>query len=176
MNQAADWQIVPFEKSHNRRSFDCGEERLNNWLQDLAPRFHNRGYGQVYCAIDSDCQVAGCYSLSCHAVRIDLVPPGVLRRPPRLPDIPTVLLGKLAVRSDLQGKRLLGPRLLVHAMSRTLKISEIAGAKLMEVVALTERAREFYLKFDFQSLLDDRKHLFLQVETIREAVKHEIHE
>lgn len=61
-------------------------------------------------------------------------------------------------------------------MSRTLKISEIAGAKLMEVVALTERAREFYLKFDFQSLLDDRKHLFLQVETIREAVKHEIHE
>ena len=92
-----------------------------------------------------------------------------------MPDIPSVLLGKLAVRSDLQGKRILGPRLLVHAMSRTLKLSEIAGAKFMEVLALTERAREFYLKFGFQSLLDDTKHLFLQVETIRKTLREEMY-
>ena len=60
-------------------------------------------------------------------------------------------------------------------MSRTLKLSEIAGAKFLEVLALTERATNFYLKFGFQPLLDDKKHLFLQVETIRKTLREEMY-
>lgn len=171
MTQESTWHICAFRKSLNRRSFACGEERLDNWLRDQSVRFHDQGFGQVYCAVDSATQaVIGYYSLSCHAVKIELLPPEAIRRSPRLTDIPSVLLGKLAVQVGLQGKGI-GTRLLVDAMSRTLALSEIAGARLLEVDALTEDACKFYLKFGFEPLRDDHRHLFLQIDTIRQSVE-----
>jgi hypothetical protein len=41
----------------------------------------------------------------------------------------------------------------------------------VEVWAKTERARTFYEKYGFESLIDDRLHLYLPLATARQAVE-----
>jgi ribosomal protein S18 acetylase RimI-like enzyme len=64
----------------------------------------------------------------------------------------------LAVHRVTQGQGL-GTHLLMDAMARSLG-SEIAWAAFL-VDAQDEAARAFYLRFDFESLADDRNHLYL---------------
>lgn len=54
-----------------------------------------------------------------------------------------------------------------RATIRTLKVADQLGIYAVEVNALTESARNFYLKFGFSELLDDRRHLYLTVKVIR---------
>jgi GNAT superfamily N-acetyltransferase len=61
----------------------------------------------------------------------------------------------------------LGALLLVDALRRSLQISEQVGIRAVEVDALDDAARNFYLKFGFRSLLDDPRHLFLPMHEIR---------
>jgi hypothetical protein len=46
-------------------------------------------------------------------------------------------------------------------------ISEQVGMRAVEVDAIDDAARSFYLKFGFRPLLDDPRHLFLPVHLIR---------
>ena len=48
-------------------------------------------------------------------------------------------------------------------------LAENIGIYGVEVVALNDQARAFYLKYGFVELLDDRLHLFLPLETIKEV-------
>jgi len=84
---------------------------------------------------------------------------------PRL-DGPVVLIGKLAVNRSVQGQGL-GALLLVDALRRSLQISEQVGIRAVEVDAIDDAARNFYLKFGFPSLLDDPRHLFLTMAEVR---------
>ena len=68
---------------------------------------------------------------------------------PRL-DVPVVLIGKLAVDRSVQGQGL-GALLLVDALRRSLQISEQVGIGAVEVDAIDDAARNFYLKFGFRS-------------------------
>ena len=70
------------------------------------------------------------------------------------------------VDRSVQGQGL-GASLLVDAIRRSAQISEQVGIRAVEVDALDEAARNFYLKFGFRSLLDDARHLFLPMHEIR---------
>ncbi len=60
-----------------------------------------------------------------------------------------------------------GPCTLVDGLRRSLQISEQVGIRAVEVDALDDAARNFYLKFGFRSLQDDPRHLFLPLHEIR---------
>jgi GNAT superfamily N-acetyltransferase len=77
-----------------------------------------------------------------------------------------VLLGRLAVDQSIQ-KQGLGSLLLVDALRRSLDISAQVGIRAVEVDALDENARKFYLAFGFRPLIDDPRHLFLPMHEIR---------
>lgn len=81
-------------------------------------------------------------------------------------DVPVVLLGRLAVDRSFQGKGL-GAFLLIDALRRALYISEQVGIRAVEVDAIDDAARRFYLKFGFRSLLDDSRHLMMPMHEIR---------
>ena len=81
-------------------------------------------------------------------------------------DIPVVLLGRLAVDKTAQGQGL-GQYLLIDALRRVAHISEQIGVRAVEVDALDDQARQFYLKFGFVPLLGHQRHLFLPLHVIR---------
>jgi ribosomal protein S18 acetylase RimI-like enzyme len=72
----------------------------------------------------------------------------------------------LAIDLKSQGKGL-GELLLVDALERVVQASEQLGIYAVEVRALNENARRFYLKYGFTALLDDELHLYLPMKTIR---------
>ena len=57
--------------------------------------------------------------------------------------------------------------LLVDALRRALQISEQVGIRAVEVDAIDEAAREFYLRFGFRKLMDDPRHLLMPMHEIR---------
>ena len=67
-------------------------------------------------------------------------------------------------------RHLIRGRDAADALKRAVSLADQLGIYAVEVYALTESAREFYLKFGFSELLDDRFHLYLTVKNIRKLV------
>lgn len=157
------YTIERLSSSHNRNSFDCGDDGLNDYLRQYAGQHDRKGLGRTYVAVESGSEaVKGYYTISSGAVSFDVVPENLPRYP-----VPVVLLARLAVDRTAQGQGL-GAMLLIHALKRTLDVSEQLGVHAVIVDALNESARAFYLKYGFAELLDDRLHLFLTIKKIRQ--------
>lgn len=162
----ATWTIRRLDKAHDRSAFDCGQPMLNEWLKDRASQFDRRDLSRTFVACRPDEKIVlGYYAVSTHRVIYDVLPDGESKGLPRL-DVPVVLMGRLAVDQSVQGQGL-GALLLVDALRRSLQISEQVGIRAVEVDALDDVARNFYMKFGFRSLLDDSRHLFLPMHEIR---------
>jgi GNAT superfamily N-acetyltransferase len=93
----------------------------------------------------------------------ELLPDDTLKKSPKHA-VPVLRLCRLA--SDLKHRRKgLGAVMLVDALRRAVEISRQIGVRAVEVDALSEDARAFYLKHGFHSLKDDLKHLYLPIRT-----------
>ncbi len=157
--------IEPLTAVHNREAFDCGEESLNDFLKRFARQNNEKGLGRTFVAVKSgEPTIYGYYTISSGALRFDAIPENLPRYP-----VPVVHLGRLAVDKVAKGQRL-GKALLADALTRAVAIAEQLGIYAVEVFALNEAAREFYLKFGFAELLDDRLHLYLTVKKIRKIL------
>jgi GNAT superfamily N-acetyltransferase len=140
---------------------------LNDWLQRLASQHERRDLAWTYVAVCGNARcVLGYYALSNHLVRYDALPKDQAKRLPMI-DIPVALLGRLAVDKTVQGQGL-GAHLLVDALRRIAQVSEHISIRAVEVEAIDEKARQFYLKYGFVSLLDGQRHLFLPMHVIRQ--------
>jgi len=139
---------------------------LNEWLQRLAGQYERRDLARTYVAVrPGEAKVLGYYAISNHQVTYEALPQDQAKGLPAI-DIPVVLLGRLAVDKTVQGQGL-GEYLLIDALRRADHISRHIGVRAVEVHAIDEDARHFYLNYGFVSLLDDRRHLFLPMQVIR---------
>ena len=162
----AIWMIRRLEKSHDRTTFECGQPLLDEWLKDRASQFDRRDLSRTFVATRPELvAVLGYYAISTHRVVYEVLPTAEAKGLPRLA-VPVLLIGKLAVDRRVQGQGL-GALLLVDALRRALQISEQVGIRAVEVDAIDDAARKFYMKFGFRSLLDDPRHLFLTISEIR---------
>lgn len=162
----AIWMIRRLEKSHDRTNFECGQPLLDEWLKDRANQFDRRDLSRTFVATRPELvAVLGYYAISTHRVVYEVLPTAEAKGLPRLA-VPVLLIGKLAVDRRVQGQGL-GALLLVDALRRALQISEHVGIRAVEVDAIDDAARKFYMKFGFRSLLDDPRHLFLTISEIR---------
>ncbi|MGC1273193.1 MAG: GNAT family N-acetyltransferase [Planctomycetaceae bacterium] len=140
---------------------------LNDWLKSRAGQFDSRDLSRTFVATrPADAVVCGYYAISTHRVLYEDLPASEAKGLPRL-DVPVVLLGRLAVDKTVHGQGL-GALLLVDALRRALHISEQVGIRAVEVDAIDEAARRFYLKFGFRPLNDDPKHLLMPMHEIRQ--------
>jgi GNAT superfamily N-acetyltransferase len=127
---------------HDLSTFDCGESALDNWLKRRALQNEESGASRTY-VICLGKQVVGYYALAVGAIT-HAEAPGRIRR--NMPDpVPLMVLGRLAVDKTLQGREI-GRALLRDAVLRTLQAAEIAGIRAVLVHAISERAKQFYLK------------------------------
>ena len=157
--------IEPLTAKHNREAFDCGEASLNEFLKRYARQNDERGLGRTCVAVIKDePHIYGYYTIANGSVQFDTIP----EKLPRYP-IPSIHLGRLAVANAAKGQRL-GRALLAHALERAVSIADQIGIYAVEVYALNESAREFYLKCGFTELLDHRLHLYMTIKKIRTLV------
>lgn len=156
------YTIERLSPAHDRSSFDCGEQTLDEYLRRYAGQHDRKGLGRTYVAVERGGSVVkGYHTISSGAVSFEIVPENLPRHP-----VPVILLGRLAVDRTTQGHGL-GAMLLVHALKRALNVSEQLGVHAVVIDALNDRARAFYLKYGFSELSDDRLHLYLSVKKIR---------
>lgn len=93
--------------------------------------------------------LAGYYTLSTASVRLGDLPPDTFKRLPRYPDLPAVLIGRLAIDRRYQGQGL-GGALLVDVYRRAKRIYAQAALLGLIVDATDEGARSFYERHQFQ--------------------------
>lgn len=160
------WTIERFSRSHVRGGFDCGNKTLNDWLLEKVSQFEKRDLSRTYVALrQGELRIFGYYAISTHRVIFDALSSDQAKGLPRM-DVPVVLLGRLAVDKGAQGGGL-GSLLLVDALRRAELIATHAAVRAVEVDAIDDAARRFYLKFGFTALRDDPNHLFLSMKAVR---------
>ena len=153
--------IEKLSTHHERRHFDCGVEELNTYLLKYSGQHERKGMGRTYVATtDQEARVLGYYTISSSAVAFEVVPENLPRHP-----VPVALVGRLAVDKKVRGQRL-GETLLIHALQSAQRAARIVGIYAVVVDALDESAKNFYLKYGFNSLTDDPLHLYLPMKVV----------
>jgi GNAT superfamily N-acetyltransferase len=161
-----EWKIDALGKLHDRSSFSCGKPSLDKFIRELATQYERRDMGRTFVVtLPTGPIVLGYYTLAAGAVAFENLPAQISHKLPKH-SIPVVHLGRLAVDEQVRGQGL-GKFLLMDALNRSLRISEQAGIFAVEVYALDDEARQFYLKYGFTSLADDLYHLYLPMKAVR---------
>jgi len=158
----------PIGAHHQVAAFDCGTAALNEYLARYALTNHQSGSAKTFVATGDSHVVVGYYSLTASQVLYADAPArlqkGVARNP-----IPVVLLARLAVDQSWQGKGL-GPGLLKDAILRVLSAAEGIGVRALLVHAKDDKAKGFYLHYDFEPLPGYPLHLVLLLKDARKAI------
>ncbi|MGP0064869.1 MAG: GNAT family N-acetyltransferase [Isosphaeraceae bacterium] len=162
-------RIEKLRPEHSVAGFHCGQEELNRFLTRFALVNQLAGAAQTYLALSGE-TVVGYYSLAVGEVAYDDAPGRLSKGLARHP-VPVMLLVRLAVSSDAQGRGI-GAGLLKDAMLRTLQAAYIAGIRALAVHAKDENARRFYEHFGFIPSPTDALHLYLLVKDIRRLAYH----
>ena len=128
-------------------SFSCGVAPLDDWLKRRARRNEAEGASRTFVCCTGQ-RVAGYYSLAAGSVLREAATGAVRRNMPE--PVPVVLIGRLAVDREWQGKRL-GISLLRDAVLRTVAAAETIGVRAILVHAISEGAKAFYEKHGFRA-------------------------
>ena len=146
---------------HDRQGFECGVSAPNEYITRFAEQHRRRGISSVYVLTDSAQPevILGYYTLSAAEVDAARLVDADRKKLPRYP-IPCFRMGRLACRSDQQGRGL-GKLLMGCAVDRCLKARQQIAAYALVVDAKDDAAKAFYLHFGFKPLLDARLTLYL---------------
>lgn len=163
----AGLRIEKLRREHPVDNFDCGSAPLNRFLVRHALQSQLAGAAQTYVAVDGD-RVVGYHSLAVGEVAWADAPDRMVKGLARHP-VPIMLLARLAVSTDYQGRKL-GAGLLKDAMLRTLRAADIAGIRAIAAHAKDDQARAFYQHFDFTPSPSDPYHMLLLIKDLRSAL------
>jgi GNAT superfamily N-acetyltransferase len=147
-------------------AFSCGNEALDKWLERCRDA-DRAGTSRVYTWRDDD-RIVAYFATAPHLVQREQVPGNLGRGAPDT--IPGILIAKLALSQDLQGRGF-GGALLVDALEVCLSAIRTAGGRLIIVEAIDEEAQRFYEHYGFSGLADDpRRLLYLKASSAAKSV------
>lgn len=156
--------IEKLGRGHDVDAFDCGKEPLNRFLARYALQNQRAEASQTYVAHNGE-RVVGYYTLVVGEVAYeragDRLRKGLARHP-----VPVMVLARLAIATDMQGKGL-GTGLLKDAIMRTLNAADIAGIRAIVVHAKDDEAKAFYERYDFSPSITDPYHLHIMLKDAR---------
>lgn len=155
----------PLAKQHSVDLFDCGKPALTEWLRRYARMNQAAGMTQTY-VIHTDNRVIGYYSLCPGSIERESVIPRILRGIGRHPEIPIVLLARLAIDRNEHGKGL-GAALLKDAFRRAVNAAAAISGRAIVVHAIDDEAVRFYQRFDFEPSPNDDRTLMILMKDVR---------
>jgi len=158
--------IEPLDKAHDRAAFSCGDKALDNYLKTQARQDIAKKVAVTFVLVPEGTKtIVGYYSLSSTSIRLDRLPSELAKKLPKYPDIPSTLLGRLAVDLHYRGKGY-GEFLLVDALKKSYEQSDKIGSAVILVDAKNEAAQDFYERYGFIALPDLTGRLFLPMKTV----------
>jgi GNAT superfamily N-acetyltransferase len=165
-----EYSVEPLNASHDRLSFYSGVPELDRYLHQQAGQDARRKAAAPFVMLDNVGSIVAYYTLSAYSIHINELPPEALaKKLPRYPRLPATMLGRLAIASAHQGRKL-GRFLLMDALHRSWKATVEVGSIGVIVEALDEGALAFYRHHEFQSLPGHPDKLFLAMATIEKAL------
>lgn len=156
---------TPIDGQHDVSAFDCGKAPLNDWLRQHALR--NEGRASRCFVVCDGATVAGYYTLTMGSVLREQAPKPLTRNMP--PQIPVVILGRLAVDRRYHGRKI-GPALLKNALQRSLAASTEVAARAMLVHAIDPDVVSFYTQYGFKPFPEGSLTLFLSLADVTDAL------
>ncbi len=148
------WHEEPVLKKHDRRSFDCGDPHMNDFLQRYARQSHESGAAKTFLAIDNadNKTILGFYSLAPGAMAYADTPETVRHGLARH-DVPGFRLARIA--TDLRGQgQGLGGQFLAAAARRCMRAAAEVGGVVLIIDAKNERAARWYTNYGAVPLSD----------------------
>lgn len=144
---------------------------MNKFLARFAVKHMQIGYSRTWVITvetenNSKKPVAAYYTLAHATVERQQIP--VKKSLPSYP-IPVILIARLAVAKDFQGKGL-GAKLLVTALRKSVELTNTGLPSFAVILdVLNESALEFYKTFEvFEPFTDDPMRLFIPMTVARE--------
>ena len=166
-NHFSKYVIAHLERKHNKNLFTCGIEALDQYLKTKAGQDFKKNVAVTYVLTPSKSeQIIGYYTLSSIGIFTGELPEKIIKKLPRYPVLPGILLGRLAVDKNFQGRKI-GSFLLVDALKRSLIISKQIGIVAVIVEAKNNQAVKFYKHYGFIELFANKHKLFLPLSTIK---------
>lgn len=165
---------VSLESKHERDKFSCGNELLDNYFRFQAKQDVKRKLSACFVLIDIETKIiTGYYTLSTSSIPKAVIPESFGNRLPKsYSSIPTILLGRLAVDKNFQGKGI-GKILLIDALKRCFEASNSIGAFAVVVDPVDNEAERFYKRYGFIKLPDSGK-MFLPMQTIHKLFETDV--
>lgn len=156
---------APLTRAHPCTGFCSGEPELDEWLIEHAVGAQATDSVRVFVTTDGQ-RVVGYYALAAAQLRPEDASTRALKGQPKGRPMPAVLLARLAVDVDHQGKGL-GWSLLQDAMLRANEAAAELGIRAMLVHAKHERVSRWYRRFGFEESVTDPLHLILLMKDLR---------
>ena len=145
--------------------FECGVADFDRWLRDSADSAVSRGECAAHVCIDRGGSPIAFFTLSSTSINPDTISSnqrGGLHGP-----IPATLLGKMGVRTDVQGSGC-GTCVLLHAMKYALRSAQIVSSRLFVVDALTTDLVPWYESRGLQKLPSNERRLVCKMSKVKE--------
>lgn len=162
--------FIELNKSiHDRKSFDCGEEELNDFLKTKAAKHMEQGISKTFVLVDNKISKPKKEILAFYTITSQTISRETFKKHnyPHYP-IPVFLIAQLAVDKTQQGKGM-GEVTLIKALEHLLDTRKYMEAVAVTVDCLNINAEEFYKRYGFEYLdtsQSGRKRLYIPMKTL----------
>lgn len=151
----------------DKTGFTCGNPELDRYLQTQASQDIKKKVAVSYALTErGKTALLGYYSLATIGIFPGELPESLIKKLPKYPMLPGVLLGRLAVDEKYKGQGL-GSLLLIDALERSLAVSKQIGIVAVIVDAINDLAVEFYKYFGFLEFSDCKSRLFIPLNSLK---------
>lgn len=168
-------QFVELNKStHDRESFECGEDELNIFIRQFAAKHMQAGISRTMVLPatmllpNNKLPICSFYTVAPSSISREILPSNLAKKLPHYP-VPVFLLAQLAVNSKHQGNGL-GKVSLIKALEYLWQVNKYLTAYAVVVDCLNETAEQFYTKYGFELLCENngRKRMFMPMKTVNQ--------
>lgn len=141
---------VLLTETHDGSAFESGEPVLDDWLRQRAWKNLQDAASRTYVVCPAGLlTIIGYAALSMGQILAQETTGSMRRNMPK--SIPAVLLGRLAISREWQGRGL-GRALLADVIARAQRAASEVSARLMIVHAISPAAEVFYVRHGFNRL------------------------
>ena len=161
-------------KRRGREAFDCGNDRLNNFLKITASKYVAEDNGQIYIAVDQGSgKLVGYHAIGPHALDVSGFDEKTRKRFPRgWHRVPAFYLSMIATDTSVQGKGL-GTLLISDVFDRCIAAAEIVGGRFIVLDALNAKAGRLYARMGFEALASQPERMIVSMAKVRRSAEEE---
>jgi len=156
--------IQHLNKEHDRKSFDCGQNKINDFLKQQANQSTKKHYSKTHVLIDENSpqQIIGFYTLNSVLIDKPIQHQISINYPY---DLFGVNLARMGIDINFQ-KNSLSSHLIIDAIEKTIIINNNMGCQGLFLDAKNSKLIKYYEKFGFELLLDTGNKMWLPIGTI----------